>query len=156
MKTLLKLCEIIRVMVIQMSIKTYSELITLPTFVERFRYLKIGGRVGEDTFGHDRYLNQILYKTPEWRSFRRDMILRDNGCDLACEGYEIYERILLHHINPITVEDVIKRHPKIFDPENVISTVLRTHNAIHYGDESLLWTEPIERVPNDTCPWRRI
>lgn len=143
-------------MVNQMSIKTYSELITIPTFIERFRYLKIGGRVGVETFGHDRYLNQILYKTPEWRSFRKDMILRDNGCDLACEGYDIYDRILLHHIDPITVEDVLNRHPKIFDPENVITTWLRTHNAIHYGDENLLFTEPIERTPNDTCPWKRM
>ena len=145
-----------RVMVNQMSIKTYSELITIPTFIERFRYLKIGGRVGVETFGHDRYLNQILYKTPEWRSFRKDMILRDNGCDLACEGYDIYDRILLHHIDPITVEDVLNRHPKIFDPENVITTWLRTHNAIHYGDENLLFIEPIERTPNDTCPWKRM
>ena len=139
-----------------MNIKTYSELITIPTFIERYRYLKIGGRVGEDTFGYDRYLNQILYKTPEWRSFRREIILRDNGRDLACEGYEIYERIIVHHIDPITVEDVLKRHPKIFDPENVVCTWLRTHNAIHYGDESLLWNEPISRVPNDTCPWKRM
>ena len=143
-------------MVIRMNIKTYSELITIPTFIERYRYLKIGGRVGEDTFGYDRYLNQILYKTPEWRSFRREIILRDNGRDLACEGYEIYERIIVHHIDPITVEDVLKRHPKIFDPENVVCTWLRTHNAIHYGDESLLWNEPISRVPNDTCPWKRM
>ena len=155
MKMLSRLCEIMQGWVIQMSIKCYSELITIPTFIDRFRYLKIGGRVGEDTFGHDRYLNQILYKTPEWRSFRRDMILRDNGCDLACEGYDIYERIILHHINPITVDDIINRNPNIFDPENVITTWLRTHNAIHYGDESLLFTEPIERVPNDTCPWKR-
>lgn len=138
-----------------MSIKCYSELITIPTFIERFRYLKLRGIVGEETFGYDRYLNQILYKTPEWRTFRRDIILRDGGRDLACEGYDIYERIIIHHINPITVEDVLKRHPKIFDPENVVCTVLNTHNAIHYGDESLLWTEPVERVPNDTCPWRR-
>ena len=156
MKTLSKLCEIIPGMVIRMSIKTYSELITIPTFIERYRYLKIGGRVGAETFGHDRYLNQILYKTPEWRSFRKDMIVRDNGCDLACEGYDLYDRILLHHIDPITVEDVLKRHPKIFDPENVITTWLRTHNAIHYGDESLLYTDLIERTPNDTCPWRRV
>lgn len=156
MKTLSRLCVTMRGWVSRMNIKCYSELITIPTFIDRFRYLKIGGRVGEDTFGHDRYLNQILYKTPEWRSFRKDMILRDNGCDLACEGYDIYERIILHHINPITVEDVINRHPKIFDPENVITTWLRTHNAIHYGDESLLFTEFIERVPNDTCPWRRM
>lgn len=142
-------------MVIQMSIRTYSELITIPTFIERFRYLKIGGTIGEDTFGYDRYLNQILYRSEEWKRFRRDIIIRDNGCDLACDNYEIIGNILVHHINPITVEDVLRRDPKIFDPENVISTSLNTHNAIHYGDESLLITEPIIRTKNDTCPWRR-
>ena len=144
-----------RDMVIQMSIKTYSELILIPTFIERFRYLKIGGKIGEDTFGYDRYLNQILYRSEEWKRFRRDIIIRDNGCDLACDGYEIIGNVLVHHINPITVEDVLRRDPKIFDPENVVSTSLNTHNAIHYGDESLLITEPIIRTKNDTCPWRR-
>lgn len=137
------------------TIKTYSELITLPTFIERFRYLKIGGRVGKDTFGHDRYLNQILYSSPEWKRFRRDIIIRDNGCDLGLEGFEINGKILVHHIEPITVEDVLRRDLKIFDPENVISTRHLTHNAIHYADESILFVEPIERTPNDTCPWRR-
>lgn len=137
------------------SIRTYSELIQIPTFLGRFRYLKLDGRVGEDTFGHDRYLNQILYRSPEWKKFRREIIIRDNGCDLACEGYEIFGKILIHHINPITVEDVLNRHPNIFDPENVISTVLNTHNAIHYGDETLLITEPIVRTKNDTCPWKK-
>lgn len=137
------------------SIRTYSELIQIPTFLGRFRYLKLGGRVGEDTFGHDRYLNQILYRSPEWKRFRREIIIRDNGCDLACEGYEIFGKILIHHINPITVEDVLNRHPNIFDPENVISTVLNTHNAIHYGDETLLITDPIVRTKNDTCPWKK-
>lgn len=136
-------------------IKTYSEMITLPTFIERFRYLKIGGQVGKETFGYDRYLNQILYGSDEWKRFRRVIILRDNGCDLGCDGYEIVGKIIVHHINPITVEDVLRRDPKIFDPENAVSTWLRTHNAIHYGDEDLLCTEPIERMPNDTCPWRR-
>lgn len=137
------------------NIRTYSELITLPTFIERFRYLKLNGSVGMDTFGHDRYLNQILYHSEEWRRFRREVILRDNGCDLGCEDYEIHGRVLIHHINPITVEDVIRRDPCIFDFENVISTSHNTHNAIHYGDESLLMTEPIVRTPYDTCPWRR-
>lgn len=136
-------------------IRTYSEMIQLPTFIDRFRYLKLGGEVGKETFGHDRYLNQILYNSQEWKRFRRDIILRDHGCDLACEGFEIiHGSMLIHHINPITIEDVIRRDPKIFDPENVVSTVLRTHNAIHYGDESLLMIEPIERRPNDTCPWK--
>lgn len=144
-------------MVIQMSMKTktYSELIRLPTFLERYRYLKIGGRIGDDTFGFDRYLNQTLYRSAEWKRFRREIIVRDEGCDLGCEGYEIYGNILVHHINPITIDDVINRDHRIFDPENAISTCLNTHNAIHYGDESLLITEPIVRKPNDTCPWKK-
>lgn len=137
-------------------IRTYSELIKLPTFLDRFRYLQIGGKVGVETFGYDRYLNQMLYRTTEWKRFRNEIIIRDNGCDLACEGYDIVgQKILVHHINPISVEDVLLRDQKVFDPENVISTTLNTHNAIHYGDESLLITEPIERKPNDTCPWKR-
>lgn len=136
-------------------IKSYSELITLPTFLERYRYLKIGGHVGIETFGFDRYLNQALYHSNEWRDFRRDMILRDNGCDLGCDGHEIHERALLHHINPITIEDVIRRSPKVFDSENVITTILNTHNAIHYGDESKLVIAPLERTRNDTCLWKR-
>ena len=135
-------------------IRTYRECMQLPTFQERYRYLQIGGRVGKETFGFDRYLNQMLYRTPEWKRFRRDTIVRDNGCDLGCEGYEIYGNILVHHINPITVEDVINRNPCIFDPNNVICTSLNTHNAIHYGDETLLITEPVVRKPNDTCPWK--
>ena len=137
------------------NIRTYSELITLPTFEERYRYLKLGGKIGVETFGYDRYLNQILYNSPEWKRFRDKMIVRDKGCDLALEGFEIYDNILLHHINPITVEDVLKRNPCIFDPENVVTTILNTHNAIHYGDESLLLLAPKTRTPNDTCPWRR-
>lgn len=137
-------------------IRTYSELIKLPTFLDRFRYLQLGGQVGVETFGYDRYLNQILYRTTEWKRFRNKIIVRDNGCDLACDGYEIVgQRILVHHINPISVEDVLQRDPKVFDPENAVSTILNTHNAIHYGDESLLLIEPVERKPNDTCPWRR-
>ena len=114
-----------------MSIKTYSELITLPTFEERFEYLRLYGTVGVETFGYDRYLNQILYNSPEWKCFRRDIIVRDNGCDLACEGYDIHGRILIHHINPISVEDIIKRNSMVFDPENVIATTHDTHNTIH-------------------------
>ena len=136
-------------------IRTYSELITIPTFKERFEYLKLNGSVGLETFGHDRYLNQILYNSPEWRRFRPEIIVRDNGCDLACKGYEIFGKILIHHINPITAQDILNRNPKVFDPENVITTVHNTHNAIHYGDENLLITAPIERSRNDTCPWRK-
>lgn len=137
-----------------MSIKTYSELITLPTFEERFNYLKLEGAVGESTFGFDRYLNQNLYRSQEWKSVRNKVIIRDNGCDLACEGYEIYGKVLIHHINPITVEDIINRNPIIFDLENLITTVHNTHNAIHYGDENLLIKGPIERTKNDTIPWK--
>lgn len=134
--------------------KKYSELIRLATFMDRYQYLRLDGRVGIETFGYDRYLNQILYHTPEWRRFRRDIIIRDKACDLGCDGYELYDKILIHHINPITVDDVLNRDPKIFDPNNVISTSLNTHNAIHYGDERLLVSEPIVRTKNDTCPWK--
>ena len=136
--------------------RCYSELMSLPTFIERFRYLKLDGSVGMDTFGHDRWLNQVLYRSAEWKRFRNKIILRDNGCDLGSEGREIFGKILIHHINPLTIEDVINRDPKIFDEENVISTQLLTHNAIHYGDESILYQEPVTRKPNDTCPWKTI
>ena len=138
------------------SIRTYSELITIPTFIERFKYLKLGGFVGKETFGFDRYLNQTLYRSAEWKSFRRDMIIRDYGLDLACDGYEIVGKIIVHHIDPITMNDIIRRDPKIFDPENVVCTSMNTHNAVHYGDESLLITEPIVRTKYDTCPWKRV
>lgn len=138
------------------SIRTYSELIELPTFEERFRYLKLSGRVGEETFGRDRYINQLLYqRNRDWKHIRNEVILRDNGCDLGCEGHEIYGQILVHHMNPITIEDVLNLDPKVFDPEFLISTMHRTHNAIHYGNEELLITAPIERRKNDTCPWRK-
>lgn len=134
--------------------KYYSELIGLPTFIERYRYLKLDGTVGEDTFGFRRWLNQILYTSQEWKSFRREINRRDNGCDLAMPGFEIYGPAIIHHINPITYEDVLHRRNCLFDPENVILTQLGTHNAIHYGDESLLNIAPVERTPNDTCPWQ--
>ena len=137
-----------------MKIRTYSELITFPTFEERYRYLRLEGKVGEDTFGFDRWLNQSFYKDPEWRAIRDKIIIRDNGCDLACEGYEIYEKVLIHHINPITIKDILERNPMVFDPENVVCTILNTHNAIHYGDDSLIIKAPIQRHKNDTCPWR--
>lgn len=135
-------------------IKTYSELLQLDSFKERYSYLRIGGAVGKETFGYDRYLNQILYTSDEWRSLRREIIIRDNGCDLGITGFEIHGKILIHHINPITVDDVLRRAAKVFDPENLITTTLNTHNAIHYGDESLLILAPVERIKNDTCPWR--
>lgn len=138
-----------------MNIRTYSELITLPTFEERYRYLRLGGRVGEETFGFDRYLNQLLYKSDKWLRVRDKVILRDNGCDLGIEGREIRGKILVHHMNPITVEDIVLGREEVFDPEFLISTVKSTHDAIHYGDESLLILAPIERSRYDTCPWRR-
>lgn len=137
------------------GIKTYSELITLPTFEERYEYLRIGGRVGEETFGFDRYLNQIFYKSKEWLSIRDQVIARDNGCDLGIPGREIHRRILIHHMNPITVEDILNRSDFLLNPEYLICTVKNTHDAIHYGDENLLNKDPIERTKNDTCPWRR-
>ena len=136
------------------NIKTYSELITIPTFEGRFEYLKLDGQVGVETFGFNRYLNQVFYKSDEWLSIRDDIITRDNGCDLGMEGYEIYGRILIHHINPITKDDIIQRSRNLLDPENLITTVKRTHDAIHYGDSNLLIRAPIERRKNDTCPWR--
>ena len=139
-----------------MTSKSYLELITIPTFEERFEYLKLDGAVGKETFGYDRYLNQALYSSKEWRDFRRRIIIRDNGCDLACEGYEMQNGILIHHINPITIDAVINRRPVIFDPNNVVCVSHNTHNAIHYGDKGLLITTPIERTANDTCPWRKV
>lgn len=137
-----------------MSIRTYSELITLPTFEERFKYLSLSGKVGVETFGFDRWLNQMFYKDPEWLSARDEAILRDNGCDLAMPGREIQGRILVHHMNPITKDDILKRSKFLLDPEYLVCTVKSTHDAIHYGDESKLMLEPIERRRNDTCPWR--
>ena len=139
-----------------MSIKTYSELIRLPTFKDRYRYLRLKGQVGRDTFGHDRYLNQILYQRhPKWKSARDQVIIRDNGCDLGVEGYEIHGKIIVHHMNPITMDDIENESDFLFDPEFLICTTHITHNAIHYGDEDLLIAEPIIRTKNDTCPWRR-
>lgn len=136
-------------------IRTYSELMTLPTFEERYRYLRLGGRVGRDTFGFDRYLNQMFYKSDEWMSLRNDIIIRDNGCDLGIPGREIEGRILIHHMNPITVRDILERSEFLLNPEYLISTVKNTHDAIHYGDENSLILIPRERTKNDTCPWRR-
>ena len=155
MQKLLKQCEIMEGKVIQMSIRTYSELITLPTFEERFRYLQLGGKVGEDTFGHDRYLNQMFYTSDEWRRIRRDVIVRDNGCDLGIQDREIHGLIIIHHMNPITIEDIINRSEFLLNPEYLISTVKNTHDAIHFSDERILITDPIGRRPNDTSPWKR-
>ena len=135
--------------------RTYSELITLLTFAERFKYLKLDGSIGRETFGFKRWINQELYHSDKWLKFRDKIIIRDNGCDLGVPGYDIYGSILIHHLNPVTYEDILCQNSCVFDPENAICTRLKTHNAIHYGDDSLLIVSPIERSPNDTCPWRK-
>lgn len=136
-------------------IRTYSELITLPTYEERFQYLRLDGEVGKETFGFDRYLNQILYHSREWKSVRDQVIIRDNGCDMGVEGYEIRGRIIIHHMNPILTDDIIHATEFLLNPDYLISVAHITHNAIHYSDESLLITAPVERTRNDTCPWRK-
>lgn len=137
------------------NIRTYSELITLPTFKERFNYLKLDSLVGKETFGYDRYINQQLYqRNPRWKKARDKVIIRDNGCDLGVEGFEIFGKIIVHHMNPITIDDILNDRDWIYDPEFLICTVHNTHNAIHYGDEKLLMTAPIVRTKNDTCPWK--
>ena len=141
-------------MVMTMTIRTYSELITIPTFEERYKYLKIGGKVGEKTFGFERYLNQEFYKSHEWQSIRRQVIVRDLGCDLGIEGREIHGKIIVHHMNPITIDDIIEASDFLLNPEYLICTLKSTHDAIHYGDESLLIKAPVERTKNDTCPWK--
>lgn len=137
------------------NIKTYSELVRLPTFKERFEYLKLKGSVGKDTFGFDRIFNQHFYTSREWRMLRDHVIVRDMGCDLGVEGYEIHgQKIIVHHLNPIELKDIDIRTDNLLDPEFLITTTHATHNAIHYGDANQLPKAPIERKPNDTCPWR--
>lgn len=135
-------------------IRTYSDLSRLNTFEDRYQYLKLNGSIGEETFGFDRFINQNFYKSPEWKTVRDFVIVRDNGCDLGVEGYEIRGKIFIHHMNPILPKDIETRSEFLLDPEYLISTTHPTHNAIHYGDESLLIQAPIERSKNDTCPWR--
>lgn len=137
-------------------IRTYSKLITLPTFEERFEYLRLDGVVGEETFGFDRYLNQEFYqRSQEWKRIRDFVIIRDQGCDLGIEGREIYGKILVHHMNPISKEDILNRSDFLLNPEYLICTLKSTHDAIHYGDENLLMKGPVVRRANDTCPWRK-
>ena len=136
-------------------IKTYSELITLPTFEERYRYLRLEGTVGADTFGFDRIFNQRFYTSSEWRRIRDEVITRDNGCDLGIPGHEIFGKIIIHHINPISLDDLDRHSDFLLNPEYLIATTHATHNAIHYGDEGLLISAPVERRKNDTCPWKR-
>lgn len=139
-----------------MNVKTYSELITFPTFEERYKYLRLGGKVGEDTFGFDRYLNQSFYKSDEWLTVRNKVIIRDLGCDLGCIDHEIPEgvTIFIHHMNPITKNDILNRTELLLNPEYLITTIKRTHDAIHYSDDSLIFTGFIERSKNDTCLWK--
>lgn len=138
-----------------MSIRTYSQLIRLPTFEDRFEYLKLKGSVGKDTFGHDRYLNQVFYSSMEWRRLRDEIIIRDNGCDLGIEGRQIGGKVYIHHLNPLGTNDILTHSEYLVNPEYLICVSFETHNAIHYGDINLLPRDPIERKRNDTCPWRR-
>lgn len=134
-------------------LRTYRELRRIETFEDRFRYLALRGQVGQSTFGYDRYLNQALYQSREWRRLRRDVIARDNGCDLGIEGYEINSRLMIHHMNPITIDEIVNGDDSVFDPEFLITTTHQTHNAIHYGDERQLPRPFVERRPGDTKLW---
>lgn len=137
-----------------MAIRRYSELKRFKTFDERFEYLRIGGIVGESVFSFDRYLNQALYTSKRWRLLRNEIIIRDNACDLGIEGYDILDKIIIHHMNPITRDQIREPDESMFDPEYLICVSNQTHQAIHYGDSSLLPRGPVVRRPNDTCPWK--
>lgn len=136
-------------------IRTYTELIQIPTFLERFRYLKLNGHVGEELFGYSRYLNQVFYQSDRWKKTRRGIILRDHGCDLGMEDHEIFGTVHVHHMNPLTLQQIKSNDPCLIDPEQLICVSERTHRAITLGDESLLPQELAERKPNDTCPWKQ-
>lgn len=136
------------------KIRSYSELCKFKTFKERYEYLRLDGVVGESTFGFDRYLNQVFYRSQKWRSIRDQVIIRDEGRDLGAEGYDIYGKVIIHHMNPITIDDIEKESDYLLNPEFLICTTHNTHNAIHYGDEGLLVTGPVVRTKNDTCPWK--
>ena len=138
-----------------MIIRTYTELVQLKTFEERYEYLRLGGIVGQDTFGFDRYLNQRFYRSPEWKQIRRDVIIRDEGRDLAMEGYELDKGIYVHHMNPITAKDLVDVTDWLLNPEYLVCVSKRTHDAIHFGDKSLLPELPKERTLNDMCPWKQ-
>ena len=155
MQMLLMLCVCIQGMVNQMKIRTYSELVKMETFEDRFKYLQLNGNVGKETFGFDRYLNQKFYRSQEWKRIRDIVIIRDNGCDLGVKGYDIQGKILIHHMNPISEKDIQCLTDILLNPEYLICTTHKTHNAIHYGDEIQLLILPKERSKNDTCPWKR-
>lgn len=133
--------------------KTYIDLCKLNTFEDRFKYLKLDGNVGIETFGYKRYLNQVFYKSNEWKSVRNQIIARDDGCDLGIPGRYIYGKVLIHHLNPITYSDIINKSYKLFDPNNLICVSKQTHDAIHFGNENMLTLDPITRTKNDMCPW---
>lgn len=135
-------------------IRTYSELVSLPSYLDRYKYLKIGSKVGVATFGFNRYLNQSFYQSSAWKRVRDQVIIRDNGCDLAHSDYPIAGRIYIHHLNPIQIDDLEDFNPDVLDPNNLVCVSFDTHQAIHYGDESLLPKDPIERFENDQIPWR--
>ena len=135
-------------------IRTYSELLKLSTFEERYEYLRLNGVVGKDTFGFDRYLNQILYRSKEWKTIRDRIIIRDNGCDLGIDDRTIYGTLIVHHMNPIRKEDIENHSLYLMNPEYLICVSLNTHNAIHFGNNNLLISNPINRTKNDTCPWK--
>lgn len=137
------------------DLKTYTELIQFPTFEERYKYLRLRGSVGVDTFGFDRIFNQRFYKSREWLKVRDAVFMRDNGCDLGIKGREVYGRFIIHHMNPISLQDLEEHSDLLFNPEYLITTIHSTHNAIHYGDDSLLNELSVERAPFDTCPWRK-
>lgn len=134
-------------------IRTFSELVHIPTFEERFDYLQLRGQVGSSTFGFDRWMNQLFYRSRDWKLVRQHVIARDFGCDLAMEGYEIHDRIYIHHMNPMEADDLVHGNQDVLDPEFLISTTHRTHNAIHYGDRNLLPRKLVERRPGDTALW---
>lgn len=136
-------------------IRTYSELIKMNNFNDRYEYLKLNGEIGRETFGFERYLNQKFYRSKEWKRIRDIVIIRDSGCDLGMQGYDIFGRILIHHMNPILSKDITERSDYLLNPEYLICTTHNTHNAIHYGDSELLINTPLFRSPNDTCPWKK-
>lgn len=137
-----------------MMIRTYQDLLTFQTFEERFKYLKLHGKVGEDTFGFDRVFNQMFYRSKEWKRIRNEIIVRDLGCDLGIEGREILNSPVIHHMNPISIDDIRNSTEFLLNPNYLITVTSNTHRAIHYGDESMLALDPIDRHPNDTCPWK--
>lgn len=136
--------------------KSYTEMLRYSTLLDRYNYLKLDGCVGRETFGFSRYLNQVLYCSNEWKRFRREVIIRDNGCIFGLEGYDIKSRLIVHHINPITLEQIEDRDPMVFSMDNAVCVSHKVHEAIHYGDNSLLPQDPVERKPFDTCPWREV